>query len=145
MRDCMTRGGPDHAGIFLEDQTALALGHRRLSIIDLSETGNQPMRTSDGRYILTYNGEVYNYQEIREDLAARGVLFRGTSDTEVVLQAFAAWGPHCVQKFIGMFALPSGTPLRKPVSLQRPRRGKAPVYYHHEDTFALLPSSRPST
>jgi len=138
MRDCMTRGGPDHAGIFLEDQTALALGHRRLSIIDLSETGNQPMRTSDGRYILTYNGEVYNYQEIREDLAARGVLFRGTSDTEVVLQAFAAWGPHCVQKFIGMFAFAVWDSFEKSLYLFRDRVGVKPLYYyHHEDTFAF--------
>jgi len=134
----MTRGGPDHAGIFLEDQTALALGHRRLSIIDLSETGNQPMRTSDGRYILTYNGEVYNYQEIREDLAARGVLFRGTSDTEVVLQAFAAWGPHCVQKFIGMFAFAVWDSFEKSLYLFRDRVGVKPLYYyHHEDTFAF--------
>lgn len=133
MRDCMTRGGPDHAGVFLEAQTGLALGHRRLSIIDLSETGNQPMRTSDGRYALTYNGEVYNYQEIREDLAAQGILFRGTSDTEVVLNAFAAWGPQCVQRFIGMFAFAVWDSSEKSLYLFRDRVGVKPLYYYHDE------------
>ena len=124
MRDCMTRGGPDHAGIFLEDQTALALGHRRLSIIDLSETGNQPMRTSDGRYILTYNGEVYNYKEIRKTCGT-GFLQRHIGHRGC-LNAFDAWGHTAFRGFIGMFAFAVWDSLEKSLYLfQRPRRGQA--------------------
>ncbi len=138
MRDSMTRGGPDNAGIFIETQAAIALGHRRLSIIDLFDTGNQPMGTSDGRYTLTYNGEVYNYQDIRKDLISQGITFRGTSDTEVVLQAFAAWGTQCVKRFIGMFAFAIWDSYEKALYLFRDRIGVKPLYYYHKgDTFAF--------
>ena len=85
MRDSMTHGGPDDAGLFMDGHMGLALGHRRLTIIDPTETGHQPMTASDGRYTICYNGEVYNYRELRPELEALGFSFRGTSDTEVVL------------------------------------------------------------
>ncbi|MGC9325944.1 MAG: asparagine synthase (glutamine-hydrolyzing), partial [Desulfomonilia bacterium] len=97
MRDSMTPGGPDDEGLYVDTSSGLALGHRRLTIIDLTETGHQPMTTHDGRYTITYNGEVYNYSDIRNDLESLGVMFRGTSDTEVVLNAFAMWGPDSVE------------------------------------------------
>jgi len=110
MRDTLTRGGPDDEGLFIDTSAGLALGHRRLTIIDLTMTGHQPMTTPDGRYTITYNGEVYNYQEIRKDMESQGIPFKGSSDTEVVLNAFALWGPDSIKKFIGMFAFAVWTP-----------------------------------
>src|SRR5581483_10538627 len=82
--------GPDDQGIWIDAEAGAALAHRRLSIIDLSPAGHQPMISADGRFVMTYNGEVYGYQPIGEELAARGVKFRGHSDTEVILESFAA-------------------------------------------------------
>jgi asparagine synthase (glutamine-hydrolysing) len=78
--------------------------HRRLSIIDLSETGHQPMTTPDGRYWITFNGEIYNFVELREELQTLGHTFRSHSDTEVLLAAYAEWGIHCLNRLVGMFA-----------------------------------------
>ncbi|MGC9324078.1 MAG: asparagine synthase (glutamine-hydrolyzing) [Desulfomonilia bacterium] len=138
MRDAQTRGGPDDAGVFIEGSAGIALGHRRLSIIDLSTTGHQPMTSTDGRFTLSYNGEVYNYRELREDLEAQGVTFRGTSDSEVVLNAFARWGTSCVTRFIGMFAFAIWDSLHKTLFLYRDRMGVKPLYYHcHDGVFVF--------
>src|SRR5690606_10695708 len=88
MRDSVVHRGPDGAGTFVEGP--LGLGHRRLSIIDLG-TGQQPMQTEDGRFVITYNGEIYNYRELRKELEARGARFLTQSDTEVILQAHEHW------------------------------------------------------
>lgn len=103
MSALMARRGPDDLGTW--DDGTLALGFRRLSIIDLSEGGHQPMRTEDGRHVLVFNGELYNYRELRAELVAAGRSFRSTSDTEVVLQALAEWGVDALARMNGMFAL----------------------------------------
>ena len=138
MRSTLARGGPDDEGLFVEHQAGLALGHRRLSIIDLTDTGSQPMSTSDERYTICYNGEVYNYLDLKSELHALGFRFRGTSDTEVVLNAFAAWGPSCVERFIGMFAFALWDSAEKRLYLFRDRLGVKPLYYYrHNGTFAF--------
>lgn len=128
MRETLTHGGPDDAGLFVDAAANLALGHRRLSIIDLSSTGHQPMTTPDGRYTICYNGEVYNYRDIRADLG--GTALRGTSDTEVILNAFALWGPESVHRFVGMFAFAIWDSLRQELFLCRDRLGVKPLYYY---------------
>src|SRR4051812_6060505 len=95
--------GPDDRGTW--HKNGVGLGHTRLSILDLSPLGHQPMASRDGRWVMVYNGEVYNFREIRRELEARGSVFRGNSDTEVILEAFAEWGPAAVRRFIGMFAI----------------------------------------
>jgi asparagine synthase (glutamine-hydrolysing) len=138
MRDTLTRGGPDDAGLFSDQTAGLTLGHRRLSIIDLTETGHQPMSTHDGRYTICYNGEVYNYRELKRDLESKGFVFRGTSDTEVVLNAFAAWGPSSVERLTGMFAYAVWDAREKILYLFRDRVGVKPLYYYHRrDAFAF--------
>lgn len=138
MRDTLTKGGPDDAGLFIERHACIALGHRRLSIIDLTATGHQPMSTPDGRYTISYNGEVYNYRELRKDLESQGLQFRSTSDTEVVLNAFALWGPECVEKFIGMFAFAIWDTQEKELYLFRDRMGVKPLFYYEKTgTFAF--------
>jgi asparagine synthase (glutamine-hydrolysing) len=138
MRDTLTHGGPDDAGMFVDHAAAIALGHRRLSIIDLTDTGHQPMTSPDGRYTICYNGEVYNYRELRTKLEAQGFAFRGTSDTEVVLNAFMAWGPGSVEQFIGFFAYAIWDAHEKSLYLIRDRIGVKPLYYyHHNGIFAF--------
>lgn len=138
MRDTLTRGGPDDEGLYVDTSAGLALGHRRLTIIDLTKTGHQPMSMHDGRFTITYNGEVYNYPEIRRDLETQGFRFTGSSDTEVVLNAFAAWGPECVEKFIGMFAFAIWDSYGKVLYLFRDRMGVKPLFYYNKNgTFAF--------
>ena len=94
--------GPDGQGVWHTNEVTLA--HRRLSILDLSDTGKQPMSYGGGRYWITFNGEIYNFIEIRNSLEKRGHVFRGTSDTEVILAAYAEWGAECPARFNGMWA-----------------------------------------
>jgi len=91
MADALQHRGPDDRGVWVDAEAGVALGHRRLSIIDLSPLGHQPMASPDGRFVLTYNGEVYNYQPIRTELEAWGYPFQGHSDTEVLLAGIVAW------------------------------------------------------
>jgi asparagine synthase (glutamine-hydrolysing) len=138
MRDTLQKGGPDDAGVFCDRGSSLAFGHRRLSIIDLSDTGHQPMGTTDGRYTVCYNGEVYNYRELKAELESLGFAFKGTSDTEVVLNAFAAWGPDSVERLWGMFAHAVWDAEEKTLHLFRDRMGVKPLYYYRSpDTFAF--------
>src|SRR5512140_152327 len=94
MTAAVAHRGPDGEGAFVEGPAAI--GHRRLSIIDLSSAGSQPMHSADGRYVLTYNGEVFNFRELRKELEAAGCRFRSRTDSEVVLHAYAAWGAACL-------------------------------------------------
>jgi len=119
--------GPDDSGVWTEG--AIGLGHARLSIIDLSPTGHQPMTTPDGRATIVFNGEVYNFPALRERLVAEGVAFRGTSDTEVVLHAYARWGAASFAMLQGMFALAVWDSPARRLHLVRDRFGIKPLYY----------------
>lgn len=119
--------GPDASGLVACGPAVL--GHARLSIIDLSERGAQPMRSVDERYALTYNGELYNFRELRAELINFGREFRSDSDTEVVLQAFIHWGPACLQRFNGMFAFAIWDKLEQRLVIARDRFGIKPLYW----------------
>jgi asparagine synthase (glutamine-hydrolysing) len=119
--------GPDQSGLFVDD--SVSLGHRRLSIIDLSERGRQPMRTPDGSVTVVFNGEIYNFQEIRRDLESQGYAFRSGSDTEVILYAYQRWGVDCVARFNGIFAFAIWDTPAQQLFLARDRLGVKPLYY----------------
>jgi len=106
MTDVQSHRGPDDRGTYVSGD--LALGHRRLAIIDLTETGHQPMSNRDGTLWITYNGEVYNYVELRAELEGRGARFRSTSDTEVLIAAYEQWGESCVERLTEFSRSPSG-------------------------------------
>ncbi len=132
-RDVLAHRGPDDAGVWISDCGRVGLAHRRLSIIDLSPGGHQPMVSADGRLAITYNGEIYNYRELRRELEQRGCAFHSASDTEVILAAYATWGEQCLTRFNGMFAFAihdrgNGTQ-PSALFLARDRAGKKPFYY----------------
>jgi asparagine synthase (glutamine-hydrolysing) len=121
--------GPDDVGVWSDPDGLAHLGHRRLSIIDLSPAGHQPMVLADGAYAITYNGEIYNYRELRRALEVTGVRFRSSSDTEVLLHAYAAWGPAMLDRLVGMFAFAIWDSGKKELFLARDRAGEKPLYY----------------
>lgn len=127
MTDSIAHRGPDGEGHYIDGY--LGLGHRRLSIIDLSEAGHQPMATEDGRFVISYNGEVYNFNELRVELEASGHRFHSRTDSEVVLKALAQWGEGAFTRFNGMFALALWDKQRKELLLARDRYGIKPLYY----------------
>lgn len=126
--------GPDHQGTWIDDRAEVALGHRRLSIVDLSPAGAQPMLSADGRLVLVFNGEIYNFHELRRELEDRGQApiggWRGHSDTEVFLEAIASWGiERAVKAAIGMFAFAVWDKDQRKLTLVRDRFGEKPLYY----------------
>lgn len=128
-RDSMWARGPDGAGTWYSADGRMGLGHRRLAIIDLSDHGAQPMSTSDGRYTISYNGEIYNYEALRDELARAGEMFRGHSDTEVLLHLFRRDGAGMLQKLRGMFAIAIWDAQEQQLFLARDRHGIKPLYY----------------
>ncbi len=128
----LEKRGPDHAGTFSDG--ALAFGHRRLSILDLSEKGNQPMIDPQLSLALVFNGTIYNHPELREILKAKGHTFFSTGDTEVILKAYAQWGRDCVKHFLGMFAFAIWDLKQKTLFLARDRMGIKPLYYAQNNT-----------
>lgn len=127
MTDAIAHRGPDSEGQFTEG--SIALGHRRLAIIDLTPAGHQPMQTHDGRYVISYNGEVYNYRELRTALKSNGYRFHTGTDTEVVLNAFAHWGARSLDRLNGMFAFAIWDRREEKLFLARDRYGMKPLYY----------------
>lgn len=127
MTEMLSHRGPDAEGIYV--QGPLGFGHRRLSILDLNERGRQPMETSDGRFVMTYNGEIYNYIEVRQELESQGHHFRTNTDTEVLLTLYATQGPSCVNRFNGMFAFAIWDAVTQSLFLARDRMGIKPLYY----------------
>lgn len=129
--------GPDDQGVWMNGD-GLAFGHTRLSIVDLSPSGHQPMRSADGRYVLTYNGEIYNHAEIRSLLESAGRRFSSRCDTEVILQAFDEWGSDAVRRFIGMFAFALWDQKEQTLELVRDRVGVKPLYFGwHDGTLSF--------
>ena len=127
MTTAIAHRGPDGHGSYADGP--VGLGNRRLAIIDLSHGADQPLRTADGRYALTYNGEVYNFRELRSELEAAGRRFRTRTDSEVVLEAFAHWGPSCVRRFNGMFAFAVWDAHDQRLFVARDRYGIKPLYF----------------
>ncbi|MBX9804868.1 MAG: asparagine synthase (glutamine-hydrolyzing) [Alphaproteobacteria bacterium] len=137
MADQLSSRGPDSSGVWWEKEAHLAFGHRRLAIVDLTETGHQPMISSSGRFVITYNGEVYNAPEIHENLISKGYTFRGTSDTEVILTACEAYGvEEATKQLIGMFAFALWDAQDHKLHLVRDRLGIKPLYWGiHQQTL----------
>jgi asparagine synthase (glutamine-hydrolysing) len=131
MRDTMRHRGPDDAGTWISADRRIALAQRRLAIIDLSPNGHQPMTDVSGKLSLTFNGEIYNYQELRRDLEGRGHRFRTATDTEVILEAYRAWGTNCLSHFNGMFAFALYDVETQRLFLARDRAGEKPLFYRH--------------
>jgi len=130
MGDVIAHRGPDASGEFLDEEVGLV--HRRLSIIDLSPLGNQPMFSGDGRYVVVFNGEIYNFPHLRRELESVGCTFRSRTDTEVILNLYELEGPHCLTRLHGMFAFAIWDRVGKTLFLARDRIGKKPLYYFHD-------------
>ena len=136
MTDAMAHRGPDASGTWADD--LVALGHRRLSIIDLSRAADQPFRSTDGRHVLVYNGEIYNFRELRAQLTDHA--FVTGSDTEVLLAAYRAWGPDMLTRLNGMFAFAVYDTARRELFLARDRMGIKPLYFHRGDRHFVFAS-----
>ncbi len=133
MTESLIHRGPDASGYYIHDD--VALGHTRLAVIDLSENANQPFSSSDGRYTLVYNGEIYNFRQIRKKISEHR--FRTDSDTEVVLAAYIKWGVGCLKLFNGMFAIGIWDAQKKELFLARDRLGIKPLYFSNEEPFVF--------
>ena len=134
MTDAILHRGPDSGGHWLNSSAGIGMGFRRLAIIDLTDAGNQPMTSSCERYVVTYNGEIYNYKALRDVLETEGRRLRGHSDTEVMLEGFSAWGvDETLSRMIGMFAIALWDKQRRELTLIRDRLGIKPLYYGLRD------------
>jgi asparagine synthase (glutamine-hydrolysing) len=140
----LTHRGPDDKGLFLDQRNNLALGHNRLSILDLSNNAHQPMMDESKSYVLVFNGEIYNFKELRKELVSLGYNFNTNSDTEIVLKSFIHWGEPCIQKFRGMFAFCIFDRKNKSLFLARDRFGIKPLIYSFiDDQFIFSSELKP--
>jgi asparagine synthase (glutamine-hydrolysing) len=129
----LTHRGPDDEGVWVDEAAGVALGFRRLAILDLTPTGHQPMVSASGRFHLVFNGEIYNFRELRKQLEEHGHAFKGHSDTEVILAGFDQWGiQEAISRALGMFAMAVWDTTRRELSLVRDRLGKKPLFVYHE-------------
>jgi asparagine synthase (glutamine-hydrolysing) len=141
MAAMLVHRGPDDGGSWIDERAGLALGHRRLSIVELSLLGHQPMPSASGRYVVAFNGEIYNFGELRKQLEGGGARFRGNSDTEVLLVAVEAWGlEEALRRFVGMFAFALWDREERVLFLCRDRMGEKPLYYGHAGPALLFGS-----
>ncbi len=131
MRDTLNHRGPDDAGVWVSKDGNVVLGHRRLAVIDLSPGGHQPMEDEKGELCIVFNGEIYNYREVRHELEQSGFQFKTASDTEVILMAYRAWGVDCLRRLNGMFAFGLYDKVRQRMFLARDRAGEKPLFYAH--------------
>jgi asparagine synthase (glutamine-hydrolysing) len=138
--DSLRHRGPDGRGTYIDKKAGLGLGHRRLSILDLTDSGHQPMSYGDGKYWITYNGEIYNFIELRKELEGLGHRFRSESDTEIILSAYAQWGEACQFKFNGMWSFAIWDSEEKKLFLSRDRFGVKPLFYLYDDKHFLFAS-----
>jgi asparagine synthase (glutamine-hydrolysing) len=130
--DSLAHRGPDGNGFHVDAKANLGLGQRRLAILDTTDTGRQPMSYADGRYWITYNGEIYNFLELRHELAHAGCSFRSESDTEVIMAAYDRWGPDCQLRFNGMWALAIWDSVERVLFLSRDRFGVKPLHFLYD-------------
>ena len=133
MTDTISHRGPDGDGHWIDEQNNVGFGHRRLSILDLSENGKQPMHYHGDNLTITFNGEIYNYVELKVDLEKQGFQFRSGTDTEVVLAAYKAYGPKMLQRMDGMFAFAIWDKLNQQLFCARDRFGEKPFFYSFEN------------
>ena len=136
MNDAIRHRGPDDEGIFVSDD--VSLGHRRLSILDLSPAGHQPMSSDKGTLTVVHNGEIYNFREIRKELEGKGYRFNSESDTEVILNAYGEWGYACLEKFRGMFAFALWDEGKKELFIARDRLGVKPLYFMEKEANSFF-------
>jgi asparagine synthase (glutamine-hydrolysing) len=130
----LSHRGPDHQGTWKDPTEAnIVLGHRRLAVIDLTDSGNQPMVSEDGQVVITFNGEIYNFRELRKDLEAFGMAFHSLSDTEVIIKGYQRWGVGVLDRLVGMFAFALWDAKQQQLFLARDRIGEKPLYYAHTD------------
>jgi asparagine synthase (glutamine-hydrolysing) len=141
MMQIMKHRGPDDEGVFIEKN--VGLGFVRLSIIDLSKAGNQPMVSNDGRYMIVFNGEIYNYIEVRKELKLKNYTFKTNSDTEVLLASYMEWGEECLQRFNGMWAFVIFDRVEKRIFAARDRYGIKPFYYLKTGNYLAIASEIP--
>src|SRR3954468_24879749 len=129
MRDTLVHRGPDDAGTWFDPRDRIALGHRRLSIVDLSPAGHNPMPNEDGTVWITFNGEIYNHAALRAELEAKGHRYRSHTDTETILHLYEEEGPRCVERMHGMFGIAIWDARKRELFLARDRLGIKPLYY----------------
>ena len=143
MASTINHRGPDHIGIWLDKNIGIGIAHNRLSIIDVSENGNQPMKSVNGRYVIAFNGEIYNHNDLRKDLIKNNWThgWRGTSDTETLVTCLQVWGiDKTIQKLNGMFALSILDREKNYLTLVRDRFGEKPIYYYLKKNLFIFGS-----
>ncbi|HET9050497.1 MAG TPA: asparagine synthase (glutamine-hydrolyzing) [Candidatus Dormibacteraeota bacterium] len=140
MRDRLVHRGPDAAGLWLSPDAGVCLGHRRLAIVDLSPEANQPLQSHDGRFVITFNGEIYNFRGLRRQLEDRGCTLRTQSDTEVLVEAYRVWGPDCLERLSGMFAFAIWDAAERRLFCARDRLGEKPFHYMATGTCFVFAS-----